>query len=194
MFSVRVNILKKIKIDFTYGAVILAATMIIGGYSDMIIPLFTAAAIHELGHISAIIIMGGEISMLTVNAGGLKIDYNSTKFTYLQDIICAASGPLMGLIAAKLASLLGFTVLSGISFVISIFNLLPVRPLDGGKILYNTYLLLFESRAEHLTVITEVATLTLLWIISAASAIYSKGNISMCCIALVLTFYYCKDR
>ena len=91
MFSVRVNILKKIKIDFTYGAVILAATMIIGGYSDMIIPLFTAAAIHELGHISAIIIMGGEISMLTVNAGGLKIDYNSTKFTYLQDIICAAS-------------------------------------------------------------------------------------------------------
>jgi len=186
--------LKKLEIDFTYGAVLIIAMLILNNHIGMILPLLAAVSVHELGHAVAILLYKGSIRTIALNAGGLKIDYDSIRFNYGQDIVCAAAGPIAGLSAAIIGSYLNVNVFAGISIVISMFNLLPVRPLDGGRILWNLFMMLFGVNAEKIIRIVEIAVLLLIWVISIYASIYSNGNLSLLTIAAVLTFYYCKER
>ena len=187
------SILKNLRINYSYSAVIFAASLIIFGYSEIILPLILAVIIHELGHLSAILLCGGNAESLSVNMGGFVIGYSSSHFTFYEDIICAVSGPVFGFIAAFLASKWGFTVFSGICFSINIFNMIPVRPLDGGRVLWSFLVMLMPVRGETICRIIESIILCVLALLAMYIA-YKTGNFSLLYIAIVLTFYYCKER
>ena len=184
---------KYLNIKISDSAFIYTALIIMCIDLELIIPLFFAVFIHEAGHILAIKIFGGKVSGITVCAGGLKIAYNSTSFTYFQDIICAFSGPMFGVISALAASYLGLTIFSGISLCINVFNLLPIRPLDGGNIFRNIFMIIFDDRTEIYLNIIEKITLTLLFSVSSYVLI-AYHKFSLLFITVVLTFCYCKER
>lgn len=87
--------------------------------------------IHESGHWIAVRLSGGRILSVSVELGGLSM--LSTPLTNGKKMISILCGPLVGFLPALLCR--GFPELAVCSFLLTVYNLIPVRPLDGGRAL-----------------------------------------------------------
>lgn len=104
---------------------------------DFTAAYFFAVLFHEIGHLLCLFHMKKRIYQIKFELKGLVIEHEGA-LTAMQELICAAAGPAMGLIYAYLASFAStlffsdfFGMSSGISLTLSFFNALPIRPLDG---------------------------------------------------------------
>lgn len=95
-----------------------------------------AAAVHELGHWAALRLLGARALTLRVSALGAVMTTDG-RLSYGGELLAVLAGP-----AANLLSAVGLTALGpewetavGAHLILGIFNLLPVRPLDGGRAL-----------------------------------------------------------
>ena len=98
---------------------------------DWVISAFTAALIHELCHIAALLLLGGKISSIRISVRGCILEAAS-----LGDI--ASLGSILAGPAGSLALLLFSGVLPKIAvcgLFHGLYNLLPLLPLDGGRAL-----------------------------------------------------------
>lgn len=96
-----------------------------------------AATIHELGHIFA-------LTMLKIHIHGIRVGISGTRIITepmdnFTEALCTLAGPLTGLLFGLLLKQWPYIAVSGI--IHSLFNLIPVFPLDGGRVL----LCLFQS-------------------------------------------------
>ena len=122
------------RIRISAGGVLLLAALYFLLTLDEFMALMLACAAHELGHIAAIRLTGGRVSSLTANATGAVIARSASR-SRTAEIVCAAAGPIAGLIYAAFASGLGSDMLllsAGLSLALSAYNALPALPLDGG--------------------------------------------------------------
>jgi len=127
---------------------LLLGTLAIGLHKKYML-LFCAASVHELGHGLAIWIADGVIDQIRLIPGGLDIRYCEKHFSYAADLWIAVAGPAANLLLAMLLSpidLPGTDLFIGLNLTLCFFNLLPIYPLDGGKILYTV--MTFFSPAE----------------------------------------------
>ncbi len=110
---------------------------------DGILPAaFIAGAFHELGHITAIHLCGGQFERLRVSAAGAEIHANMRLCSYLREAVICMAGPvasaLFAVVAAAGAAASGWEalyLLAGVSAALGLFNLLPIPALDGGMAL-----------------------------------------------------------
>lgn len=109
------------------------------GFLLLPIALLPIAA-HELSHILALHLLGQRIIGCSPDARGLCIRYTG-KCTAAGHILAALAGPLGGLIyafaAVRCAQIPGWEWLeqsAGLSLLLTAFNLLPLLPLDGGRV------------------------------------------------------------
>ena len=115
---------------------ILMATLV--GFLDEsgLAPLFfLAAALHEMGHALAVFFCGGTFIQLRLTAAGGVIRYRLSRMSMLRDVCIAAAGSIFGLLAAWGAAAFGYYRFAGANVLLSMLNLLPIRPLDGGQII-----------------------------------------------------------
>lgn len=90
-----------------------------------------AAAVHEAGHMAAIILMGGEVLAVRVGGNGTVIETNP--LSARAEFVSALAGPLSGGILLLFSRWIPRTaVCAGFQ---SVYNLLPIYPLDGGRAL-----------------------------------------------------------
>lgn len=96
--------------------------------------------VHELGHILTLRLYGLRIRRISADLRGLRIEYGGV-CAPLGHVVSALAGPVAGLAYAFAASWMarrtGNEVLmlsSGVSLLLSLFNLLPILPLDGGRV------------------------------------------------------------
>ena len=109
------------------GALLLAAPLSLVGWTLL------ACVVHELGHLLAIRTLGGRVEELRLTGlGAVMIPRGA--FGYGAECLVALAGPAASFLLALLAAPVQET-LAGVSLVLGIFNLLPLVPLDGGRIL-----------------------------------------------------------
>lgn len=100
-----------------------------------IFALIAALGIHEAGHLLTAHVFGIRLIRFRISpvGGVLTFDFSSTG--YLREAAVHFGGPLAGLIAGAAAAYFpGTSFFSGISAVLAVVNLFPVRGLDGGGI------------------------------------------------------------
>ncbi len=141
--------LNKVSLAAAPGAALLIAAIILTGYEKMLLPLITAVIIHEAGHIIVLLIMGCRIKKVEAGACGLKISYGGA-VSYLGEVLASLAGPVFGIFAALIFAGVKMHTYCGVNIALSAFNLLPARPLDGGKALYNGLcIFLLPNQAEN---------------------------------------------
>lgn len=119
------------------GAILLFALAYFFDSSGVIMAMLIAAAVHELGHVAALKMMGAKIQQLRISFVGLEMEYRG-QLLRRERVLALAAGPAAGGIYALLClcSNVPFWRLSStVSAVLTTFNLLPALPLDGGRLL-----------------------------------------------------------
>ena len=108
-----------------------------------------AAMLHELFHCLAIWLCGMKISYLHIGPDGAKI--GAGDLSGPQSVLCALAGPFGGLFTACVGGL--FPQLSICAAVQSMYNLLPVYPLDAAELVDGTkaplYVAIDAIAADH---------------------------------------------
>ena len=101
-----------------------------------------AAAIHELSHLAMIYLLGIEVYSVQIGLRGTKII--TEPMTDKSELLCAIAGPAGGLLILFFARWIPRVALCA-AFQ-SIYNLLPIYPLDGGRALRCSARLLLTDR------------------------------------------------
>lgn len=94
-----------------------------------------AAALHELGHWLMLRLMGAQIRGLRIGVLGAVLETDSAGLSYGRELAAVLAGPGANLLGALALAPWGTEMAVGAQLVLGGFNLLPVRPLDGGRAL-----------------------------------------------------------
>lgn len=134
--------------------------------------------IHELTHVLVGIIVGFEILRLNISPFGCYINFKINIKNYnkkilkgtlcsLKKIIVAIAGPFANLLIAVAFYNSIFEYIVYINLILAIFNILPIYPLDGGRILKQNLALFFGRRKalKYTDIISNVILIILIFII-----------------------------
>ena len=135
----------------TPGFAVLLGLLIALDPGGLCLPLMAAAALHELGHLAALRHCGAAVAELRLGVLGAVIA--AGPMPPETERRCAVAGPLASLLGLGLFPVFPrFALLSGL---LALANLLPVWPLDGGRILRT----LWPERADLVSGLTAVVLL-----------------------------------
>lgn len=164
--------------------------------------LWGLAALHESAHILAYRICGCSTHSVTVLPFGLcAIPQNTLSVSPQNEIFCAATGPVVNLFLALVVLALPIPPGSEIAtyalycnLALFVLNLLPILPLDGGRILYYSVSLKYDAPVCE-TVCRRVATvLLILMLYPVFASIFTDHNPSLAIVWGYLTVYTLFQR
>lgn len=126
-----------------FFVIIMLASLVTGHFIELI-TLFAIVFIHECGHAAAAALLGCRVvSIQMLPFGGVAVIEDGGKLTAWREIVIALAGPLQNILMVGVVLLLQYMqfgdpiflsyIIQG-NLLIALFNLLPILPLDGGKI------------------------------------------------------------
>ena len=113
------------------------------GWGRIVGAAILAAVFHELGHLAALLVYRKKILRVNIGISGAVIETET--LGYAQELICAAIGPVVNLLLFWIFLHTNF-LFSFVNLLLLTYNLLPVYPLDGGRILQSVLLMLLPER------------------------------------------------
>ena len=141
--------------------------------------VLTSVFLHEMGHTSAALLLGKRILSVRIVPTGINIILSAPS-SYAEELFIAAAGPLMNALYALIAVYMPYTLgatVRGVSLFLALFNLLPLSPLDGGRILTALLSPFFASALlRSFSSFCNLLLLTILWIFSLYIFFYSGIN------------------
>ena len=127
------------RVQVTGGFVLLTVWFVLANGWKPLVTVLGAAALHELGHWITLRILGAKAAALRLSVLGAAMEVDSGRLSYGGELAAVLAGPAANLLAALILTALGggrWPAAVGANLVLCAFNLLPVRPLDGGRALY----------------------------------------------------------
>lgn len=177
----------------------------LGEYAVILILAF----VHELGHLLAGIILGMKPAKLELKPYGISIsfkinpnDYNKKiakgNLLELKKAIVACAGPVTNLIIIIITLNLRLNIFTSLLIIYSnilliIFNLIPMYPLDGGRIVKSLiYLFLGKKKAEKYTNNISFIFLIIVTFMGSVATFYFE-NMAIFLIIICLWLIYIKE-
>ena len=158
---------------------------------EFFLPLLCAIFLHEMGHILVARVLKIKIKCFRFSMLGARIETEQEP-SYLNEFLLAAGGPFLGFLGFALAYtfsqqyasvpfvarfLLPFAV---ISLSLTIFNLIPLSTLDGGRMLFCFVCKYFSlDFAIKILSITSFLTLFIFWIFTVYLVIKISAGVPM---------------
>ena len=134
--------IKRIQVNINILIVpLLVIALVMNFFTQYIITMVFIIA-HELGHIGVALISGAKIYNLRILPIGLNAEIDDSRCSKCSKIYIYMAGPCINIIFAILIYIIGachfvskgLTLGVHINMWLAFFNLLPILPLDGGKI------------------------------------------------------------
>ena len=175
---------------------------------EIYIVLMVFAIIHEIGHLIAGLILKFKPEEIKLTPVGLQIQFKvndeeykikNAKILNIKKAIIAAWGPITNLIIATVAIIISrfslnflnlyiYELIVYSNLLIAMFNLIPIYPMDGGRIVKNILKIVYgNKKAYKITYILSKTTLILLTAISSIAILYLQ-NISILIIIAYLWY------
>lgn len=117
-----------------------------------------AAGVHELCHLGAVYLLGGNVLEIRLDVGGAQI--HAELPGRAASIAASLAGPVGSLLLLLLCHRIPRTAICG--FTQGIYNLLPLRTLDGGRALGKLLEATCPEQAQKVMEIVETVTVFLL--------------------------------
>ncbi len=115
----------KIRIEYSF-LLMIAFSVLLKSSNIAFVLLFSS--MHEIGHLIALLIFGGRAKEINVSFYGIGLKYDYS-FSFLKELVLFSAGIIVNLILCLL------NINRNINLSLALINMLPLYPLDGGRIL-----------------------------------------------------------
>lgn len=167
------------------------------------------AIIHEFGHLLVGVLLGMKPKKMEIMPYGVSIAFELTPKDYnkkikmgnqlqIKKILVALAGPITNIIMIAIVLQMKVEFFKTLMMLYSnvlliLFNLLPIYPLDGGRVIKGIlHIFLGRIKAERL--VNYLSFITLLMVTFIASiAVYQTENIAIFFIVLILWGIFIKE-
>ncbi len=153
-------------------------TFLLLSKTSFIFPLVCAIFLHELGHLLCACFLKIKIKCFELSILSARIK-TYKELSYVDELIFALGGPLLGFLGFALTFKIALNYIalpffqnflfpfSILSLCLTIFNLIPIATLDGGRILKCILCIIFSlDMANKILHFTSFFTLLVLWMLS----------------------------
>lgn len=123
--------MQHVKVQVEYGLYIVLAVAFVLIPLPLLLSWCCAVVVHEVGHFAALRILRIPVMSLSLSTRGIIME-TGTMLPY-EELFCAAAGPLCSALLLLTARFLPIIAICGA--VQGTFNLLPILPLDGGRMI-----------------------------------------------------------
>lgn len=159
---------EEIQVGVSAGAWIIAAIMLLILPIHWFAAIVLSALVHELWHLSALMLLRVRLCNISVGAFGARI--MTQPMTSRQEGACALAGPVGSLSLLLFIRWIPLTALCGLFQ--ALYNLLPLKNLDGGRVLKSLCtMFLREKGAARLCEIAHVCTVIIVVVFFLAVAV-----------------------
>lgn len=165
-----------IKISFFVLLMLMIALNLTGQFFILLI----LVTLHELCHILTACLFKAECKEVVIMPIGFCAKINMDKLSFFQKLAVMLSGPVFNIV-------FGIVFGSKVSIALGIFNLLPVYPLDGGRIMsYTMGYILGTLRANRYVVSVSLAVSYILMAAGIIQLALFNRNFTILAIAVFL--------
>lgn len=140
------------KISFHYTIFIaLIFSFFIGIYKEFLAILLTLF-LHELGHLFFIIIFKKEVKKIILYPFGGVIEYDDKPDKLYKYFLISIGGILFNFLFYVLFFILDMDYFANLNLLFLVINLVPIYPLDGSRILFSFFNVIFPYKISRLLV------------------------------------------
>lgn len=131
----------KLKLRISIFGVLMLLILLFGDSTGYALIAVVAAAVHELGHIAAALLLRMRLDSFSLGLMGARLGLSLPLYSYRRELWLALSGPLINIVSGVAAlyiyrscrvEMLLFFGVAGL--FLAGLNLLPVQSFDGGRI------------------------------------------------------------
>ena len=173
--------MKSFPVDISAGACIVGCLLILLIPLELTFSIYLAAAIHEAGHILLLLFFHVPIEGISFHIGGAAIQ--TAPVTAKEELVCAAAGPIASFLCSVLIR--RFPLFGICALIQGAFNLLPVFPLDGGRILRCLCILYYPSHTSFICKAAAISSSAMIFTICTILFLSTREHLY-----LFIAFYF----